>query len=209
MSTLHASSAVKQQTFPRSSRLLKHADFQTVYKQGRKHFSNNMVAFYFQSGRSRPSGGSHCRKSSGRCCGAEPDPAAYARRTGPSFERLGKAGRSGPASAEERPDHGLCKVGCRGRTSARRSAPREGKMKEIATWLLLGYKRLISPLLPASCRFVPTCSEYAAEAVARHGLLRGSVMAAWRLLRCNPFSRGGYDPVPGGESVSQIHKCSH
>jgi ribonuclease P protein component len=52
MSTLHASSAVKQQTFPRSSRLLKHADFQTVYKQGRKHFSNNMVAFYFQSGRS-------------------------------------------------------------------------------------------------------------------------------------------------------------
>jgi ribonuclease P protein component len=52
MSTLHASSTVKQQTFPRSSRLLKHADFQTVYKQGRKHFSSNMVAFYFQSGRS-------------------------------------------------------------------------------------------------------------------------------------------------------------
>src|ERR1051326_7725053 len=52
MSTLHASSAVKQQPFPRSSRLLKHADFQTVYKQGRKHFSSNVVAFYFQSGRS-------------------------------------------------------------------------------------------------------------------------------------------------------------
>src|ERR1051326_3854618 len=52
MSTLHASSAVTQQKFPRSSRLLKHADFQTVYKQGRKHFSSNMVAFYHQSGRS-------------------------------------------------------------------------------------------------------------------------------------------------------------
>ena len=76
-------------------------------------------------------------------------------------------------------------------------------MKEIATWLLLGYKRLISPLLPASCRFVPTCSEYAAEAVARHGMLRGSVMAAWRLLRCNPFSRGGFDPVP------QSKVCEH
>ena len=52
MSSVHASSAVKQHSFPRSSRLLKHADFQTVYKQGRKHFSNNMVAFYFASGRS-------------------------------------------------------------------------------------------------------------------------------------------------------------
>ena len=52
MFTLHASSAVNQRTFPRSSRLLKHADFQTVYKQGRKHFSSNMVVFYHQSGRS-------------------------------------------------------------------------------------------------------------------------------------------------------------
>jgi len=82
-------------------------------------------------------------------------------------------------------------------------------MKQIAIWLLHGYKRLISPLLPASCRFVPTCSEYAAEAVARHGMLRGSVMAAWRLLRCNPFSRGGFDPVPGAVKTPQIHKCSH
>ena len=82
-------------------------------------------------------------------------------------------------------------------------------MKEIATWLLHGYKRLISPLLPASCRFVPTCSEYAAEAVARHGVLRGSAMAAWRLLRCNPFSGGGFDPVPGSEAGSHLHKCSH
>jgi len=72
-------------------------------------------------------------------------------------------------------------------------------MKQIATWLLRGYKSLVSPLLPASCRFVPTCSEYAAEAIARHGLLRGGAWAGWRLLRCNPFSRGGYDPVPQGK----------
>jgi putative membrane protein insertion efficiency factor len=69
-------------------------------------------------------------------------------------------------------------------------------MTRVVTALLRFYKRLISPLLPASCRFVPTCSEYAAEAVARHGFLRGTALGLWRLLRCNPFSRGGYDPVP-------------
>jgi putative membrane protein insertion efficiency factor len=62
--------------------------------------------------------------------------------------------------------------------------------------LLKLYKRLLSPFLPASCRYVPTCSEYAAEALTRYGILRGSAMAFWRLLRCNPFVRGGYDPVP-------------
>ncbi|HEX6466229.1 MAG TPA: membrane protein insertion efficiency factor YidD [Terriglobales bacterium] len=61
---------------------------------------------------------------------------------------------------------------------------------------LLGfYKRWISPLLGAQCRFVPSCSEYAAEAMARYGWLRGSGKAVWRLVRCHPFSSGGYDPV--------------
>jgi putative membrane protein insertion efficiency factor len=58
------------------------------------------------------------------------------------------------------------------------------------------YKRFISAALPATCRFVPTCSEYAAEAVARYGLVRGGAMALWRLLRCHPLARGGHDPVP-------------
>ncbi len=62
-------------------------------------------------------------------------------------------------------------------------------------WLLGFYKRWVSPLFGTRCKFVPTCSEYAAEAVARHGWLRGGGKAAWRLLRCNPFSSGGYDPV--------------
>jgi len=69
-------------------------------------------------------------------------------------------------------------------------------MKTLAAAGLKFYKSLISPVLPASCRYVPTCSEYAAEAVARHGFFRGMAMATWRLLRCNPFVRGGYDPVP-------------
>ncbi|HEY6351326.1 MAG TPA: membrane protein insertion efficiency factor YidD [Candidatus Angelobacter sp.] len=69
-------------------------------------------------------------------------------------------------------------------------------MKTLAETALRFYKGVISPVLPASCRYVPSCSEYAAEAVARHGFFRGVVLAGWRLLRCNPFVRGGHDPVP-------------
>jgi len=65
--------------------------------------------------------------------------------------------------------------------------------------VLLGvYKRFISPALPPACRFVPTCSEYATEAVERYGALRGTALAIWRLLRCNPLAKGGYDPVCAG-----------
>lgn len=62
--------------------------------------------------------------------------------------------------------------------------------------LLRGYKRWLSPWLPPACRFTPTCSEYAAEAVATYGMIRGGWLAARRLLRCQPFCRGGHDPVP-------------
>jgi putative membrane protein insertion efficiency factor len=68
-------------------------------------------------------------------------------------------------------------------------------MKTLAVAGLKFYKAMISPALPASCRYVPSCSEYAAEAVARYGFFRGSALAVWRILRCNPFTRGGYDPV--------------
>jgi uncharacterized protein len=61
--------------------------------------------------------------------------------------------------------------------------------------LVRGYKWLVSPLLPPACRYLPTCSEYAIEAVERYGALRGSCMAAWRILRCHPFAASGYDPV--------------
>ena len=57
------------------------------------------------------------------------------------------------------------------------------------------YRRLISPGLPARCKYHPSCSEYAVEAIRRYGVLRGAVLAVWRILRCNPWSHGGYDPV--------------
>ncbi len=69
-------------------------------------------------------------------------------------------------------------------------------MKAFLLSLLKGYKRHISPLLPPACRYLPTCSEYAMEAVERYGAFRGGWLASKRLLRCNPFSKGGYDPVP-------------
>jgi putative membrane protein insertion efficiency factor len=68
-------------------------------------------------------------------------------------------------------------------------------MKTAVLFLLRVYKYTISPLLPPACRFTPTCSEYAADAIARYGFLKGSVLGLKRLLRCHPFSEGGYDPV--------------
>jgi len=67
--------------------------------------------------------------------------------------------------------------------------------KFVVLQLLRGYKWAISPMFPPACRFVPTCSEYAMEAVERYGALRGGLMSLMRLMRCHPLSRGGYDPV--------------
>jgi uncharacterized protein len=68
-------------------------------------------------------------------------------------------------------------------------------MKRLVIKAVQGYKRLISPMLPPACRYIPTCSEYAVEAVERFGVVRGGLMAIWRVLRCNPFVKGGVDPV--------------
>ncbi|HBB35263.1 MAG TPA: membrane protein insertion efficiency factor YidD, partial [Cyanobacteria bacterium UBA8803] len=69
-------------------------------------------------------------------------------------------------------------------------------MKILLIWLIRGYKTFISPLLPPSCRFQPTCSIYAIQAIERFGPWRGSWLALRRISRCHPFHPGGYDPVP-------------
>ena len=85
------------------------------------------------------------------------------------------------------------------RSSETPGAPGRGRLRTGLAWLVLApvrlYQRVISPALPRRCKYEPTCSAYAVEAVRELGPRRGSVLAAWRLLRCNPLSHGGYDPV--------------
>lgn len=69
-------------------------------------------------------------------------------------------------------------------------------MKRVLLTTIRIYQRRISPALPQRCRYEPSCSSYAAESIGRFGVIRGSLLAIWRLLRCNPFSHGGFDPVP-------------
>ena len=73
---------------------------------------------------------------------------------------------------------------------------KEGKQYSVVRFIHRGYKLTLSPLLGNVCRFEPYCSDYALEAIESHGFLKGSLLATWRVLRCNPWSRGGYDPVP-------------
>ena len=67
--------------------------------------------------------------------------------------------------------------------------------REVAIAPIRVYQKLISPAFPRRCKYEPTCSRYAVQAIRRYGILRGSVLAGWRLLRCNPWSHGGFDPV--------------
>jgi uncharacterized protein len=69
-------------------------------------------------------------------------------------------------------------------------------IKPVLLSVLRGYKRWISPVLPPACRYLPTCSDYAQEALIRHGVIRGSWLATRRLCRCHPWGGHGYDPVP-------------
>ncbi len=73
-------------------------------------------------------------------------------------------------------------------------------MSDLLRWMVLGYQRLISPVLPPACRFHPSCSQYAVESLRIHGSWKGSVLTALRIARCNPFFPGGVDPVPQGDS---------
>lgn len=86
----------------------------------------------------------------------------------------------------------MCRRGSRGGEVRR---DRAFHVKRIFLAPVRFYQRLISPALPRRCKYEPTCSAYAVEAVERFGVVRGTVLACWRILRCNPFSHGGFDPV--------------
>ena len=79
-------------------------------------------------------------------------------------------------------------------------------MKHIMILLVRFYQKFISPLKPPCCRFTPTCSAYAIEAFSKRGFFAGLILTVWRILRCNPFSRGGYDPVPD-KGFRSYSKC--
>ncbi len=68
-------------------------------------------------------------------------------------------------------------------------------MKTLLLWAIRFYQKFVSPGLPAACRFQPTCSEYGYQAIEKYGIIKGGGKAVWRVLRCNPFTPGGYDPV--------------
>ena len=82
---------------------------------------------------------------------------------------------------------GICRIGITGSHK---------EMKELAIKMIRFYQRKISPLFPPRCRYYPTCSQYAVTAIERFGIIRGGLLAVWRLLRCNPLFPGGLDPVP-------------
>ncbi|MFL6673539.1 MAG: membrane protein insertion efficiency factor YidD [Massilia sp.] len=81
-------------------------------------------------------------------------------------------------------------------------------MKTLLVWLLRGYQLLLSPLMGQNCRFYPTCSNYAIEALRTHGVARGGLLAVRRICRCHPWNAGGVDPVPpAGNKQSSTAAC--
>ncbi|MBM9929956.1 membrane protein insertion efficiency factor YidD [Pediococcus pentosaceus] len=79
-------------------------------------------------------------------------------------------------------------------------------MKQILLLIIRGYQKFISPMFPPSCRYYPTCSNYSLQAIKRFGAIKGGLMGVARILRCHPFVRGGYDPVPDNFSLKRNQK---
>ena len=84
-------------------------------------------------------------------------------------------------------------------------------MKHLMIWFVGLYRKFISPIKPPCCRFTPTCSAYAIEAFKKRGFFVGLILTVWRILRCNPFCKGGYDPVPekglrNPKNIAELHR---
>ena len=79
-------------------------------------------------------------------------------------------------------------------------------MKKLLLGLILFYRKYLSPLKSTKCPYFPSCSQYGLEAVERFGFVKGGFLIIWRILRCNPFSKGGYDPVPTKKEIKTFYK---
>jgi uncharacterized protein len=96
------------------------------------------------------------------------------------------------------------------RGSAAAQAPSASRavraLRVVATAPIIVYQRVVSPAIPRRCKYEPTCSRYAVDAIREYGILKGAVLAAWRVLRCNPWSYGGYDPVEAQRLFTVGHR---
>ena len=200
-------------------RLSRSADFDRVFRHGRSHAGRELVLYVFPRGESEPPrlglsvsrkvGGAVQRNKvkrllreafslEGQRLPAGTDAVVVARHEANALaEREGLAGiRRVLSELVDRVADPEAATAHAGESDA--SASRESFMKAVR-WLAVlpirAYQRVLSPMLGNRCRYYPSCSEYAAQAIGRFGILRGLVLAGWRLLRCNPWSDGGFDPV--------------
>jgi putative membrane protein insertion efficiency factor len=111
---------------------------------------------------------------------------------------------SEPAELTTEPAGAEPKVNPHGRAISRSTA--KHALYVLVTAPIVVYQRVVSPVIPQRCKYHPTCSRYAVEAIREYGILRGAVLAGWRLLRCNPWSYGGYDPVQAQRVFTVGHR---
>jgi putative membrane protein insertion efficiency factor/ribonuclease P protein component len=174
---------------PRRGRLTRSADFDRVMRSGRSHAGPELVLYVFPRGSDGPPrlGLSVSRKVGG----------AVERNTVKRMLREAFAQESDRLPVGS--DAVVIARNGAGELAERDGPRRQGQVVRIARLLVVGpirlYQRLVSPAFGQRCRYYPSCSEYAAQAITRFGILRGLVLAVWRLLRCNPWSQGGFDPV--------------
>jgi putative membrane protein insertion efficiency factor len=139
----------------------------------------------------------HCESQGGKCRGAKSGQAVAPRSAASPLAKLGGSLGCSHHCASACGGGGPGEIGA-GFPWIYRLAHGAWRMSlsKLAIWMVRGYQRLISRYTPPSCRFYPSCSQYGLQAIRRYGLLRGMVLGSWRILRCNPWSAGGIDPVP-------------